>query len=205
MAETTAISWCDSTLNPWLGCTKVGPGCDNCYAEAMMDRRMHKVKWGAGQPRVRTNEANWRQPIKWNASPFYECPTCHWRGAESDLLKTRPGYAPWCPACGLGLVAARRRVFCASLADVFDNEVDPQWRVDLFKLIAGTPNLDWLLLTKRIGNVASMPTRRIHEGGGEAQWRAHNRCLTEFRLGASAGLIGVAVYELIPETQKPSG
>ena len=50
----------------------------------------------------------------------------------------------------------RPRVFCASLADVFDNAVDPQWREDLFDLIAATPNLDWLLLTKRIGNVGNM-------------------------------------------------
>ncbi|WP_304305890.1 phage Gp37/Gp68 family protein [Pseudacidovorax intermedius] len=50
----------------------------------------------------------------------------------------------------------RFRVFCASLADVFDNEVDPQWRFDLFALIDATPHLDWLLLTKRIGNVVDM-------------------------------------------------
>lgn len=50
----------------------------------------------------------------------------------------------------------RYRVFCASLADVFDNEVPAQWRADLFKLISETPHLDWLLLTKRIGNVADM-------------------------------------------------
>jgi protein gp37 len=45
------------------------------------------------------------------------------------------------------------RVFCASLADVYDNEVNPEWRSDLFTLIAQTPNLTWMLLTKRIGNV----------------------------------------------------
>jgi protein gp37 len=50
----------------------------------------------------------------------------------------------------------RQRVFCASLADVFDNAVDPTWRRDLFDLIRQTPNLDWLLLTKRVGNVLSM-------------------------------------------------
>lgn len=44
-------------------------------------------------------------------------------------------------------------MFCASLADVFDNAVDPQWRADLFALIAGTLHLNRLLLTKRIGNV----------------------------------------------------
>jgi protein gp37 len=46
-------------------------------------------------------------------------------------------------------------VFCASLADVFDNAVDPAWRADLFKLISETPDLDWLLLTKRIGNAGA--------------------------------------------------
>jgi protein gp37 len=44
----------------------------------------------------------------------------------------------------------RLRVFCASMADVFERraELDP-WRERLWALIAATPNLDWLLLTKR--------------------------------------------------------
>ena len=50
----------------------------------------------------------------------------------------------------------RYRVFCASLADVFDNAVPTAWRMDLFSLIAKTPHLDWLIVTKRIGNVMSM-------------------------------------------------
>jgi len=51
----------------------------------------------------------------------------------------------------------RQRVFCASLADVFEDkdELVP-WRAELFALIENTPNLDWLLLTKRIANVMSM-------------------------------------------------
>jgi protein gp37 len=48
------------------------------------------------------------------------------------------------------------RVFCASLADVFDNEVPQEWRDDLWALIRATPNLRWLLLTKRIGNAPKM-------------------------------------------------
>jgi hypothetical protein len=47
-------------------------------------------------------------------------------------------------------------VFCASLADVFDNEVPQAWRDDLWALIRETPNLRWLLLTKRIGNAPKM-------------------------------------------------
>lgn len=43
----------------------------------------------------------------------------------------------------------RYRVFCASLADVMDLEVPNEWREKLWDLISRTPNLDWLLLTKR--------------------------------------------------------
>ncbi|MFW7270325.1 phage Gp37/Gp68 family protein [Gluconacetobacter sp. Hr-1-5] len=50
----------------------------------------------------------------------------------------------------------RARVFSASLADVFDNQVPPDWRTDLWNLIAATPGLDWLLLTKRPQNISGM-------------------------------------------------
>ena len=124
MSANTKIEWADHTFNPWYGCTKVGPGCDHCYAEARNKRFSGGVNWGPGAPRRRTSLSNWAQPLKWN------------KQAE---------------AAGI-----RYRVFCASLADVFDNEVDQAWRDDLFSLIQGTPHLDWLLLTKRIGNVGNM-------------------------------------------------
>ena len=66
MAKSTGIIWAKSTFNAWTGCTKVGPGCDHCYAEAMMDKRLHVVQWGPGQPRKRTSPANWKQPLAWN-------------------------------------------------------------------------------------------------------------------------------------------
>lgn len=50
----------------------------------------------------------------------------------------------------------RRKVFCCSLADVFDNQVASEWRSDLWRLIRETPALDWLLLTKRPQNIAGM-------------------------------------------------
>lgn len=124
MGEITAISWADHTFNPWMGCTKVSPACDGCYAEALMDKRYGRVEWGAGNDRVRTSAGNWHQPIRWNKAAV--------------AAGTRPF------------------VFCASLADVFDNEVTPLWRRDLFALIEKTPQLVWLLLTKRVGNVLKM-------------------------------------------------
>lgn len=51
----------------------------------------------------------------------------------------------------------RRKVFCASLADVFEDRPELEdWRSELFRLIFETPNLDWLLLTKRPENIDRM-------------------------------------------------
>lgn len=49
-----------------------------------------------------------------------------------------------------------RFVFCASLADVFDNQVPKDWRADLWSLIRECDSLTWLLLTKRPQNIAKM-------------------------------------------------
>lgn len=157
MAGTTGISWADSTFNPWIGCTRVSPACDDCYAARSTPARTLGVVWGSGEPRRRTSAANWKLPAQWNRDRFYACQDCSWRGDEpSRPYVTGPVTLVLCPACNGEVEPARRRVFCASLADVFDNEVDPQWRDNLFDLIEQTPNLDWLLLTKRIGNVGNM-------------------------------------------------
>ena len=80
MSENTKIEWCDHTFNPWIGCTKVGPGCDNCYAEADFGHRRKVVRWGAGQPRKRTAPSTWAQPIRWNDHEFVACEACGHRG-----------------------------------------------------------------------------------------------------------------------------
>ncbi|MBB6320535.1 phage Gp37/Gp68 family protein [Paraburkholderia tropica] len=153
MSENSKIEWTDHTFNPWEGCQKVGPGCDHCYAEARNARFGGGVatNWGPGAPRRRTSAANWRKPLQWNSKPFFECPDCRWRGHDAASVNG----VPTCPnirCSSLELMRVRPRVFCASLADVFDTDVDPAWRRDLFDLIELTPNLVWLLLTKRIGN-----------------------------------------------------
>ena len=123
MGDTTGIAWTDYTLNHWIGCTKVGPGCDGCYAEARDQRFDGGVHWGVGAPRRRTSEHTRNRPLKWNR----------------DVAST-----------------GRRWVFASSLCDVFDNEVDPQWRAELFKLIEVCRNLRFQLTTKRVGLVLKM-------------------------------------------------
>src|SRR5258708_31555445 len=157
MGEKTKISWCDSTYNPWIGCTKVstsapdgdrskGGACDNCYAEELDRVRFSKtmggatkevpiVHWGAGAPRYRTAAGTRNAPHRWNKAREIAM------GEFALGKRERP---------------APHRVFCASLADVFDNEVPKEWRDDVWSLIVATRYLDWLLVTKRIGNVERM-------------------------------------------------
>lgn len=138
MSERTGIAWTDHTFNPWWGCTKVSPGCANCYAEGEARRRGHDV-WGPRAARRGFGDAHWKEPERWN------------RAAMRD---GRP-----------------HRVFCASMADVFERvgEVNgPGLPIDerdylmegrrgkLWALIERTLWLRWQLLTKRPENVASM-------------------------------------------------
>jgi protein gp37 len=52
-------------------------------------------------------------------------------------------------------IGRRSRVFCASMADVFEFRTELNvWREKLWDLIESTPNLDWLLLTKRPQRIA---------------------------------------------------
>jgi protein gp37 len=132
MGIRSKIEWTDSTFNPWVGCTKVRrrsgapSACDFCYAEKWA-KRSGQVEWG-NHPRRRTTEAYWRNPVTWNCQ------------AGSFQTKNE----------------RRQRVFCASLADVFDNQVDPEWRLELFNLIRACDQLDWQLLTKRPQNIRKM-------------------------------------------------
>lgn len=168
--QNSKISWTRHTFNPWRGCTRVSAGCDNCYAEAMSKRNPGVLGvWGPAGTRVVAAESQWQQPIKWN------------RAAKA--------------------AGERHRVFCASLADVFEDwrgmivgpsggrvtvTASDEWketqfnrvgdavlfggdieraftwltmsaiRERLFDMMLATPELDWLLLTKRPENVRGM-------------------------------------------------
>ncbi|MDP2141342.1 MAG: DUF5131 family protein [Gammaproteobacteria bacterium] len=152
MADQTGIEWCDSTHNEWIGCTRVSPACDHCYAAVSTPARTHGIEWGAGKPRTRTKIANRMRPRRWNRKTFFQCDDCRWRGDNPASEQCESTDDPVCPKCAGTVSEARRRVFCSSLSDWLDNEVPIEWLVDLLDTIRVTPSLDWLLLTKRIGN-----------------------------------------------------
>lgn len=139
MGEATGISWCHHTFNPWWGCVEVTAACDFCYARVWAHRMGFDV-WGADASRRFFGEAHWNEPLKWN------------RAAAK--------------------AGERRRVFCASMADVFERHANGDSnrnlndeRIRLWRLIEATPNLDWLLLTKRPQNVVEMVPSAWHLDG----------------------------------------
>ena len=141
MSAQTTIEWCDSTFNPWIGCTRVSPACDHCYAARSTPARTLGVIWGPHEPRHRTGPGSWALPLRWNKTGYRQCGECAWRGEPAAAIRANGLRCPTCGARG-SLEVTRRRVFTASLADVFDNAVPTDWLEDLFELIRITPNLD---------------------------------------------------------------
>ena len=126
MGSRTGIEWCHHTFNPWRGCTKVSAGCANCYAETL-SRRNPAVLGKWGPKGTRVAAAE----------SYWRLPLA-WNRAAAEA-------------------GERRRVFCASLADVFEDRPELRLaRARLFNLIASTPELDWLLLTKRPENIIAL-------------------------------------------------
>jgi protein gp37 len=134
MGEETKIEWTDHTFNPWWGCARVSPGCENCYAETFATGRMKLPIWGPKAERRFFSDRHWAEPLKWA------------RSAQRE--------------------GVRRRVFCASMADVFEDRADlAEPRERLFRLIEATPALDWLLLTKRPENIQRLCRWSVRRGG----------------------------------------
>lgn len=149
MAETTGIAWTDATQNFWEGCTKIGPGCDHCYAENR-DVRFHGGShWGPGAPRRRMVDATFRRPMIWNER----------RRAYDAAMRAGE---PW----PLAQPIPPLWVFTLSLGDFFDNEVDPYWRAQAWVIIKACQHLRWQIVTKRVGNVHKMLPADWNYGSG---------------------------------------
>lgn len=130
MADNTKIEWTDSTVNFWWGCTKVGPGCDHCYAETWSKSYGENI-WGVGTS---------RRKIK---------------GAVELLHKLDNGYSWWSADHEIAGYhqTSRRRVFVQSMSDLFDMEVPVEWFAEAWQTIGRCSRLHIQIVTKRISAV----------------------------------------------------
>jgi protein gp37 len=164
MADTTAIAWTDHTFNPWMGCTKISPGCTNCYADTLTTNRMGLGLWGPNGRRQLTGEANWDKPWTWDRAAkkagrsarvfcaslcdvFEDWPHAM-TNAKGDTLwqcPTDPYRMPRNPAMKAGRIVPAENFVPYTINDA---------RARLWALIRATPHLDWQLLTKRPERIA---------------------------------------------------
>lgn len=150
MGKVTTIAWTRSSRNFWAGCTKIGPGCDGCYAEAFQrwingkdPETGEASNWGPGRPRIPYLDGAVKQLRDWNFKAGREREAgITWNG--------RPGFWP---------------VFINSHSDFFDNEVPQSWRDTAIAVFEECTNLTIFLVTKRIGNAAAMvPPAWLQDG-----------------------------------------
>lgn len=99
MAKNSKISWTNHTFNPWIGCTKVSQGCKFCYAEYLSEVRFKLAKWGDQGQRMVVSAETCRQPFAWHREAIRDRRVCAVKGTEYHIP----------------------RVFCASMADVFED------------------------------------------------------------------------------------
>ena len=130
MGAETEIAWTDATWNPWIGCQKISPGCQSCYAAVDTAARAHRKRglelWGppSTTPRHRTT-STWGLPMR-----------LHKRALAAG---------------------ARTRMFVASLCDIFEaHPMVAPWRSEALALLGTCTGLDVQLLTKRPENVRAM-------------------------------------------------
>lgn len=128
MGETTGISWCHRTWSPWYGCTQVSMG-EHGACVGCYARQMSEHRFHRvvfGGPGRGEGTRDVRADSAW-AEPL------RWN-------RTAPG-----------------SLIFPSMCDPFDNHRDlAEPRRRFFDLIRATPNLTWLLLTKRPGNIVKL-------------------------------------------------
>lgn len=208
MADNTAITWADATFNSWRGCARVSEGCRFCYAETMSARNHKTLGvWGPNGTRVVAAGAMWKEPLKWDRlaaegklpdgtpnpdghRPRVFCASLsdvfeEWLGsmvnsAGEKLFQCCQCQHQWAANVDdYDPTKQDKRVICQRCLSVGPNDMTMQdVRRRLFALIDATPNLDWLLLTKRPENITRMtPTRDLGErteGIAEGDYGYHN-------------------------------
>lgn len=127
MSDNSAIQWTDATWGPTLGCTKVSPGCESCYAI----RSAHRL---AGNPNPKIG------PLYQGLTRKYNDGSLNWTGkvtlAEDRLNLPLRWKEP-------------RRIFVDSQSDLFHEAVPDAFIAAVFQTMADTPRHTYQILTKR--------------------------------------------------------
>ncbi len=126
----TNISWATETWSPVIGCTKIGAGCQNCYAVGWAHRHANNPRFGTHFQGYNPNPymglatpdgKNWTNEVR-----------CLDERLEIPLKWKKP-----------------RRIFLSSMGDVFHKDVPDEFLHKLFAVMSFCPQHQFMILTKR--------------------------------------------------------
>ena len=131
MGRDTKIPWCDSSINPVVGCDgcelhRAGVSENHCYAAALVDRYAGLPGWPASFDQPELFAGRIEQAYRW-----------------SDLIGKNCPDKPW-------LSGYPRTIFLGDLGDVFTESLPCDWLAPYLAAMAEAPHV-WILCTKRPG------------------------------------------------------
>ncbi len=153
MSGATSIQWCHATWNPVRGCSRISPGCQNCYAEAQAGRFS-----GPGQPfngfasrgvvaiSTTNPETVGSRYTRWTGRVELVPDALDW-----PLRVGRPKWVREAEARG-----ERPRVFVNSMSDLFHERLSDETIAAVLGVIAAKPELDFVVLTKRAARMREL-------------------------------------------------
>lgn len=136
MATNTTIEWADKTWSPIIGCDRVSPGCDHCYAISTA-----RIREGNPNPKISAAFAETTKRTEGGID---------WSGKVNLLTDRLDAPLRW---------KKPRRVFVNSMSDLFHDAVPEEFIVAVFARMWWSPQHTFQVLTKRHGRMRSLMPR----------------------------------------------
>jgi protein gp37 len=138
LAQSSGISWTHATQNFWVGCVKIAAGCKHCYIDRDLRKQTDPYTGQKRRPWGQLYRSDtWSNPLEWQKKLQGTGKAIRvFTNSDADFFFSNE--------------EATKSPF-----DFFHNDPD-QWRAQAWKIIRETPNLVWLILTKRAGNIRAM-------------------------------------------------
>lgn len=136
MSDSSGINWTDATWNPVLGCARVSPGCDSCYA--------------ISQARIRAANPHPKIAAAFEGLTDRVDGRLDWTGRVNLLPERLAQPLSW---------RKPRKIFVNSLADLFHDDVPDAFIAEVFSVMARAQQHTFQVLTKRHGRMRSLLSR----------------------------------------------
>ncbi|HEX3982167.1 MAG TPA: phage Gp37/Gp68 family protein [Acidisoma sp.] len=176
MSEKTIIAWTDRTWNPWRGCTKISPGCKNCYMFTAQER------YGRDPSEV-VRTGTWRDPVRWQkdaaaagrSERIFTCSWSDWFHEDADRWRDEAwAIIRRCPNLIFQVLTKRADRIATHLPADWGDGYPNVWlgvsvedrrrlpRIDLLRAVPGGDTLRFLSIEPLLEDLGHVDLHGIH-------------------------------------------